>query len=189
MPPRLRIFEGDRTAYRIDQIDLSFDQVLPGRRVGILEIGHEDIGAAVQRIDHHLAVGWAGDLDAAVLKVRRDRRYLPFAVADRLGLGQEIGLPTGVELALDCGAPGEKTPSLRTEFTLELDGKVDRLRCQHLFVAGPNRSANDDALAHDRMGVPICRAHCAAQSCTAQSWLCTKPSSWPYCGASAGRSS
>src|SRR5215467_10412227 len=90
MPPRLRIFEGDRTAYRIDQIDLSFNQVLPGRRVGVLEIGHEDIGAAVQRIDYHLAVGGAGDLDAAVPKVLRDRRYPPVAVADCLGLGQEI---------------------------------------------------------------------------------------------------
>src|SRR5215469_2672601 len=128
MPPCLRISEGDRTVYRIDQIDLSFDQILPSRRVGILEIGHKDIGAAVQRIDHHLAVGWAGDLDAAVLKVRRDRRYLPFAVADHLGLGQEIGLPTGVELALDCGAPGETTPSLRTQPPWSVMRQIRRLR-------------------------------------------------------------
>ena len=175
MPPRLRVIEGDRPAHRITEIGLAFDQVVPGRRIGVLEIGHEDIGAAIQRIDHHLAVGRAGDLDAAVLKVARDRRHPPVAVADRLGLRQEIGLPSGIEPALDLGAAGEKTPPLRTEFTLELDGKVDRLGCEHLLIAGLHRPANGDA-----------RGHCAAQSCTAQSWLCTKPSSWPCCGGSAG---
>ena len=67
MPSGLRVVEGDRAAHRISEIGLAFNQVLPGRRIGILEIGHEDIGAAVQRIDHHLAVGRPSNLDAAVL--------------------------------------------------------------------------------------------------------------------------
>ena len=38
-------------------------------RVGVLEVGHEALGARVERVDHELAVGRAGDLDAAVLVV------------------------------------------------------------------------------------------------------------------------
>src|SRR5439155_22657275 len=133
--------------------------------------------------------GRAGDLDAPVLRAAGERRHPPVAVADRLGLGQEIGLPAGIEPPLDFGTAGEETPPLRAEFALELEGKVDRLRCQHLLVAGLHRPANDHALPLDAMGVPASRSHCAAQSCTAQSWLCTRPSSWPCCGCSAGRSS
>src|SRR5581483_11670635 len=48
----------------VAQIDLPVDQVGPGRRVRVLEVGHEHVGAAVQRVDEHLAVDRAGDLDA-----------------------------------------------------------------------------------------------------------------------------
>ena len=96
--------EGYRTPYRVAKIDLAFNHVAPGRRVGVLEIGHEHVGAAVQRIDHHLAVGGAGNFDAAILQVGRDRADAPFALADAAGLGQEIGQLTAIEPGL-TGVP------------------------------------------------------------------------------------
>ncbi len=145
MPARLGIVEGDRPAHRVVEVRLALDHVLPGRRVRILEIGHEDAGAAIERVDHHLSVGRAGDLGAAVLDVPRDRCNPPVAVADRLGLGQEIRFPAGIEPVLDLGAASEQPPPLRAEFALELDGKGNRLRRQHLLVSGRHRPANDDA--------------------------------------------
>ncbi len=87
------------------QIELALDHVGPGRRRGVLEIGHEDVGAAVQRIDDHLAIDRSGDLDAAVQNVLRQRRHRPVALTDLRGLRQEIRLLAGIEplLALDAG--------------------------------------------------------------------------------------
>ncbi len=53
------------------RFDVALDLVLPGRRVRVLEVGHEALGARVERVDDQLAVGRAGDLDAAVLRSRR----------------------------------------------------------------------------------------------------------------------
>ena len=49
-------------------------QFCPGRRVRVLEVGHEHLRARVEGVDHHLAVDRAGDLDAAVLQLGRRRR-------------------------------------------------------------------------------------------------------------------
>ena len=77
-------------------------QIVPGRRVGVLEIGHEDVGAGIERVDHHLAVDRAGDLDAAIEQILGQRRHRPVGVADALRLGREIGPPAAIELA--CSA-------------------------------------------------------------------------------------
>ena len=82
---------GDRALDRVDQVQVALDLVAPGRRVRVLEVGHEALGAAVQSVDDELAVGRPGDLGAAVLVVRPRRRDLPVAVADVLGLLQEAG--------------------------------------------------------------------------------------------------
>ena len=103
MPPRLGVVESDCSAHRIAEVHLTFDQVVPGRRIGILEIGHEDIGAAIEGVDHHLAVGRTGDLDAAVLNVARERRDPPVGLTNCAGLGQKIGLPPGIEPLLQFG--------------------------------------------------------------------------------------
>ena len=97
VPARFGVVEGDRAPHRVDQIRLAVDHVVPGRRVRVLKIGHEHARPAVERVDHHLAVGRAGDFDAAVLDVVGDRRRPPVGVADRPGLGQKIGLPAAVE--------------------------------------------------------------------------------------------
>jgi hypothetical protein len=56
----------------------------------VLEVGHEPAGARVQRVDDHLAIDGAGDLHATIPVVGRSGRDLPVALADRLGLGEEV---------------------------------------------------------------------------------------------------
>ena len=136
MPAGVGVVELDRPAHRIEQIGLALDHVVPGGRVGILEISHEHARPAIERVDHHLAVGRAGDLDAPIADVVGDRRHPPVAVADRLGFGQEIGFPSAVEALLDFGAAVEKAAALGAEFALEPGEKRDRLRGQHLVAAG-----------------------------------------------------
>ena len=71
------LLERDRPFQRVDQVLLALDHVRPGRRVRVLEVGHEHARARVERVDHHLAVGRPGDLDAAVLQVGRRLRDPP----------------------------------------------------------------------------------------------------------------
>ena len=108
--------EAELAGPAVHQVDLALDHVGPGRRVGVLEVGHEHLGPAVQGVDDHLAVGRTGDLDAAVQQVGRDRRDLPVAVAHGLGLGQEVGALAGVEalLARLRGAPAAPAGARRT---------------------------------------------------------------------------
>ena len=47
---------------RVAEVALPLDDVRPGRRARVLEVGHEDARAGVERVDHHLAVDRAGDL-------------------------------------------------------------------------------------------------------------------------------
>ena len=66
-PVRLvRRLERDLAAHGVGHIPLPLDDVLPPRRARVLVVGHEDAGARVERVDHHLAVDRAGDLAAAV---------------------------------------------------------------------------------------------------------------------------
>ena len=93
---------------RVAQIELAFEIVLPGGRIRILEIRHEDVGAGVQRIDDHLAVDRARDLDTAVEQVVRNGRDGPFGFADAGGFGEEVGQLAGVDLLLAGAAAGQK---------------------------------------------------------------------------------
>ena len=112
---------GDRALDRVDQVDVALDLVLPGRRVRVLEVGHEALGAAVQRVDDELAVGRAGDLGAAVLVVGPRRRDLPVAVADLGRLGQE---PVRLAALFACL---QQLRTARAEPFLELADEGQRL--------------------------------------------------------------
>ena len=90
--------EVDRVGPAILEVDLALDEVAPGRAGGVLEVGHEHLGPAVEGVDDHLAVDRAGDFDPAVLEVRGDRRHLPVAGADVGGFGEEVRGFAGVEL-------------------------------------------------------------------------------------------
>jgi len=89
------------------QVDLSGYDVFPCGGVGVLEIGHEDIGAGVEGVDHHLPVDRAGDLDPAVAQGFGGLRHGPHAVADSGRLGEEPGPVAGVETGLTL-SPGRQ---------------------------------------------------------------------------------
>ena len=116
-----RVFEGDGAADGVAQVELAVEQVVPGGRGGVLEVGHEDLGAGVEGVDDHLAVDGAGDLDAAVEQVGGDGRDGPLGVADVLGLGQEVGLLAGVERGLAGDAGGEQFLAAGVEAALQAD--------------------------------------------------------------------
>ncbi len=146
MPAGFGIVEGNGSAHRVVQIRLALDQIVPGRRVRVLEIGHVNAGAAIQCVDHHFAVDRAGDLGAAVLDVARDWGHPPIGVADRLGLGREVGLPAGVEPVLDVGPAIEQSAALGPKFPFEPGDKGNCLRGQKPLVGRQHRAANNDAV-------------------------------------------
>ncbi len=112
---------GDRALDRVDQVHVALDLVAPGRRVRVLEVGHEALRAAVERVDDELAVGRAGDLDAAVLVVRPRRRDLPVAVADLARLVEEAARGTAL------GARLQQLGPARAEALLELADERQRV--------------------------------------------------------------
>jgi len=142
----LRACEADRAPDSIAQVHLAFDHVLPRRRVGVLEVGHEHVRAAVERVDHHLAVGRAGELDPAVLQVARNRADGPVRFADAAGLGQEVGKPSGVELGLAAGAQRQQLAPPAFELARELGNESERLRTEDLAVALGHSAAEGDAV-------------------------------------------
>src|SRR5690606_10123588 len=82
--------EVDAPADRVRQVELSLDHVRPGRARRVLEVGEPHLRARVERVDGHLAVGRAGDLDAAVLEAGPGTGDLPRAVgADALRVVEE----------------------------------------------------------------------------------------------------
>jgi hypothetical protein len=75
--------------------------VAPLCRAGPLLLFCSAHSPAVQRIDDHLAVDGARDLDAAVAQAGRRRSAAPGAVGANVGrLGEEVGQGAGVELRL-----------------------------------------------------------------------------------------
>ena len=112
---RLGRRERDRAADRVAEVDLPVDQVVPGGAVGVLEVGHEDARARVERVDDHLPVGRPGDLDAAIEQVLGQRGHGPVAGAHVGRLGQEVRPLAGVEPGLALAAAREQLLHARAE--------------------------------------------------------------------------
>src|SRR5262249_48792692 len=129
----------------IAQIDLTFDHVLPTRRVRVFEISHEHVCAAVERVDHHLAVGRARDFDAAVLQITRRGSRGPVGFPDGFRRGQKIGQLAGSELDLTLVAERHQLPSSPLELARKLCGEGESLWREYVGVAGQSRAANLNA--------------------------------------------
>ena len=72
------------------------------------KVSHKRLRAAVERVDDHLALRGAGDLDAPVLEAGAGRGTEPGGVgADVLGLSREVERLAGIE-ALLCGLAGDE---------------------------------------------------------------------------------
>ena len=115
-------------AHGVAQVDLAADDVAPVRGVRVLEVGQPHLGAGVQRVDHHLALGRPGDLDPAVGEVGRRRRDLPVAGADVGGLGQEVEPPGARDLGPALGAGAcEQLVAGGGEAPVQLGDEVERV--------------------------------------------------------------
>ena len=136
--------EVDPPPYRVAEVDVSLDVVVPARCVGILEIRHEDAGAGIERVDDHLAVDRAGDLDAAVDDIGGHRRARPVGVTDRACLRKEFGKLARVELRLARRAAGEEIGATAAEGALQLGREGDRLRRHDLRVVGSDAAGDLD---------------------------------------------
>src|SRR5262249_15216579 len=113
------IRETDLAADSVIQVDLPLHAVLPGGRVGVLKVGHEDPRARVERVNDHLAIYRAGDLHATVLQIGWDRRDSPCVLADLASLRQEVVARASVERNLPVYAPLEQLHTSRVEFAVQ----------------------------------------------------------------------
>lgn len=78
-----------------------------------LKVRHERLGARVEGVDDHLAVGRTSDLDASVFEPGRGDGADPGGVgADVRGLGREVELCARIESALG-GVPGREQLQVR----------------------------------------------------------------------------
>jgi len=128
----LRRDEVDAAADGVAQIDVALDVVVPARRVGVLEVGHEHLRARVERVDDHLAVDRTGDLHAPVRDVGADAGAGPVAFAHGPRSGQEIRQFADVELGLPVRAPRQQLLAPPAKGALQLRHKGQGLRRQDL---------------------------------------------------------
>ena len=112
---------------------------VPQRGVGVLEVGQPDVGAGVERVDRHLPVGRAGDLDPPVDQAGRGRRDPPGRVlADVRRLRQEVEHRAAAELA-PAGGGARQSSSWRraAERVVQRHEQFKGLRGQDLRVPVP----------------------------------------------------
>ncbi len=127
--------ELDRALDRVGEVHVALDHVAPGRRVRVLEVRHEAARARVERVDHHLALGRAGDLHAPVLQVGRRRGHAPVALAHRGRLLEEVELRAGLELGHALRAPAQQVAARASEAALQPLHEGQRVVGQHLCHA------------------------------------------------------
>ena len=122
-PERVLLLAGverDRPLERVGQVPLPVDAVRPGRRVRVLEVGHEHPRARVERVDHHLPVDRPRDLDAPVGDLLGRRRHAPGARADLGRPGQEVWELAAVESLEPLLTPRQQLDPTRAERALQV---------------------------------------------------------------------
>src|SRR5579863_1148083 len=111
------IFDGP--VHRVAQIDVAIEVVRPGGRIGVFEISHENVRAAVEGVDDHFPVDRPGDFYAAIHQVLRNGSDAPFLLTDRGGLGKKIRKLSGLDLGLANAPALEELLATRFEFVRE----------------------------------------------------------------------
>ena len=129
----------------IAQVHLALDQLVPHRRGRVLEIGHERLRAAVERVDQHLGVGRAGDLDPAIEKVGGDAADRPVGLANLARVLGKIGQLAGIEPRLPFDPPVEQFAAARVEPLVQLGEEIERGFGQDLVGAADFRRFGNDA--------------------------------------------
>jgi hypothetical protein len=119
----------DAAVDRVREVELPLDHVAPRRRVRVLEIRHEAARTRVQGVDHHLAAGRSGDLDAPILERVGHRRD-----PEVLRRGHEVERFAGVEPLLELLAGVEQMAAAIVEFFVEPADERQPLVCEGLLV-------------------------------------------------------
>ena len=136
--------EADRARHRVAEVDLAGAEVLPRRRVGVLEVGHEHVGTAVETVDDHLPIDRTGDLDTPIEQVVGKGSNRPVGGPDRPGLGQKARLLAAVELPLTCAAIFQQFVHSTPEPPRQRRDELHRTRAQDRVVALAHRTKNGD---------------------------------------------
>jgi hypothetical protein len=140
----------DRALDRVDEIGLPLHAVRPRGRVRVLEIGHEAPCSRVERVDHHLALDRARDLNAAVAEIGGDRSDLPVALAHLAGLGEEVRPLAGLEPLLSLHADLQQLLADGVEAAMQPGDELERLVGEDVLGAAFNRRAKLDPFDGDR---------------------------------------
>src|ERR1700676_3083553 len=137
-----RTGEFDGPADRVTQIDLAFEVVAPGGRVRVFKVRHEDVRAAIERVDDHFTIHRPRDLNAAIDKIVRDGSNRPFAEPDVSSFRKEVRKMAGVELRLAQLPAGQKILPASLEFRGQRSHEAASLRSQNLGIRRTYRSVN-----------------------------------------------
>ena len=132
--------ELDRASDRVVQVDLPLDDVRPAGTERILAVSHEDLRARIERVDHHLPVGRAGDLDPSVEQVAGYRRNRPVRLADGSRLRQEVRQCSGIDLGLAPLAACQQLDNVGAELPREAVDELQRRPRQDRGPRGFDRS-------------------------------------------------
>ena len=128
--------ELERAPGRVAHRGVPGDDVRPGRRERVLEAAHEHARARVERVDDHLGVGRARDLDAAVVQVVRSARHGPLGLAQLACLLREGRPLAGGESLLALLASPQQIAAAWAEAALEVADQLQRLAIEQLVLAG-----------------------------------------------------
>ena len=117
----------DRPPHRIAQVELPIDVVRPRRRVRVFEVRHEDVRAAVERVDDHLPIDRTGDLDPPILQIVRNVRDGPFALANLVRLRQKVRKLAAIDARLASLARRQQLLAPRVESPMQSRHKRKRV--------------------------------------------------------------
>ena len=157
LPPVGRA-ERERPADGVLEVDLALDDVRPPGTEGVLDVGHEHARPGVQRVDHHLALDRAGDLDASIEQVRRSARHHPRRLPNVGGVLEERRANAGVQFGLAVHPATEQRPAMQVEPTVQAGDELQRLGGQDPLCAR-DRFAEDLDAARWRQRVGRCLGH------------------------------
>ena len=136
-----------RPGDRVAQVELALDHVLPERGVRVLEVGQPDLGAGVQRVDRHLAVGGSGDLHAPVDQAGRGLGDPPDS-SSRTSLvsARKSSVPPAASSAYRCSRGRQQLATAAVERAVQVGEEGERLRREDLVVAVVHRPVDADAV-------------------------------------------
>jgi hypothetical protein len=121
------LLEHEFAADRLAQVDLALDLVGPVRCVRILEVGHVAVRARIERVDDHLRLDRAGDLDAPALERLGDRRDSPVAVTHRSRLRQEVRTLALIQALGPRDPIRQQLPAARLVLPMQLRDERERV--------------------------------------------------------------